>query len=195
MAEVPDTDGVTPGPGPAPAAGPNDADLRALLDDERRAEAVADRRRAHWLGRQSSAAATVAGLLVDLGEREQLVAVTTCSARALRGVVMTLGLDFCALRGVNGEVTLVALGAIASVRPEPGTGRPVGDRDVSSSAELVGVLADLAAERTVVSVHTVADDALTGTLVTVGVDLVTVLTPSADAVSVPLGAVVAVVLP
>lgn len=179
---------------PGAARGPSDQDLRALLDDERQAEAVADRRRSHWLGRQASASGNLVGLLVDLGEREQLVTVTTCCARPLRGVVTALGLDFCALRGLSGDLTLVSLGAISSLRPEPGTGHPVGDRDVSSPAELAVVLADLAAERAAASVHTVADEALTGTLQSVGIDLLTVVTATGDAVAVPLAAIADVVL-
>ncbi|MGI8756417.1 MAG: hypothetical protein ACR2MB_11275 [Acidimicrobiales bacterium] len=193
MAEVPEGDegdDVTPGF----AGDPRDQDLRALLDDERQAEAVADRRRSHWLGRQASASGNLAGLLEDLGEREQLVTVTTCCARPLRGVVTTLGLDFCALRGSSGDLTLVALRSISSLRPEPGTGHPVGDRDVSSPATLAGVLGDLAAERTAASVHTLADEALTGTLQSVGIDLLTVATAAGDAIAVPLAAIADVVL-
>lgn len=176
--------------------GTSDRELQDLIDHERRDDAVDLRRRAHWLERQAAAGATLAGLLVDLGERAQLVAVTSGSARQVRGVVVTLGTDFCGLRCANGERAMVALAAIGTVRPEPGTGHPVGDRTVHHAASLAGELAELAAGSPSVSVHTATGEAVTGELRAVGVDLLTVVSvTTGDAISVPLANVADIALP
>lgn len=172
-----------------------DTDLRALLDLQRATDAAAQRRREHWLRQQSAEEGTFAGVLLDLGEREQLLALTTVTGRVLRGVIRTIGGDFVGLRSPAGEGALVPLKAIASISPEPGSGPTVGDRVVQVDASLSTVLGNLAAERPWVSLHTLAGMALAGELRAVGQDLL-VLRCGADGTTyVPMSTVGDVMLP
>lgn len=162
-------------PGPADGGhGDLDAGLRDLTDHQRAREAADERRRAHWLHQQSADEGTFAGVLLDLGEREVALAVSTVGGRTLRGVVRTVGADFVGLRAPGGEGGLVPLGAIVAVRPEPGTAASVGDRVVEVDAALASVLATLAGERPWVSLHTRSGQGFAGELRSVGRDLLTV---------------------
>jgi hypothetical protein len=188
---------VTPepadGPAGAPRAGPLDRALRDLTDDQRRADAVVARRREQWLRRQSEEEGTFHGVLTDLAERGPLLAVRTRSARVARGALCTLGHDFLTLRGPTGERTVVPLGVVTSVHPEPGTATTVGDRAgpaaERTAATLDVILAELAAERPPVTVHTTAGDRITGRLWWVGRDVAAVRGGNTTESYIPLTAV------
>lgn len=172
-----------------------DADLRDLTDEQRAAAAADARRREHWLHLQATDEGTFGGVLLDLGEREQSLAVSTRTGRTLRGVIRTIGTDFVGLRSPGGEGALVPLGAITVIRPEPGSAPTVGDRLVRMDASLATVLRDLAAERPWVSLHTVANDGLAGELRSVGQDLLVLRSHTGENTYVPLATVGDVVLP
>ena len=175
---------------------PFDHDLRELLDHGRRTEAADERRRRHWLRRQAEESGTLAGVLLDLGEREQPVVVGTRSGRRLRGVVRTLGTDFIGLRTPTGDGALVPLRAITSVRPEPGAARTLGDRLVRVDGLFGGVLGELAAGHPHVSIHTVDGAQHVGELQATGQDVVTLSAPASGASTyLPLDAVSDVSLP
>lgn len=171
------------------ARGPVDRALQDLTDDTRALDAAADRRRQQSLRRQAAASGTWRGTLVDLAERGVLVACSTGPGRSLRGRIGTIGLDFVGLTAPNGQRVLVALAAVGSVRPEPGTGTTIGDRRVTQDRTLAAALADLADEDRAVIVHTIAGDAVSGTLRTVGVDVVSVRPAGAAEVYVALATV------
>lgn len=174
---------------------PSDADLRVITDEQRAADAAAQRRREHWLLRQAGEAGTFEGVLVDLGEREQLLALSTTTGRVLRGVIRTIGADFVGLRAPSGEGALVPLAAITVARPEPGSRPSVGDRLVQVDTTLLGVLANLASERPWVSLHSLGGETIAGHLREVGRDQV-VLRTSADLDAyVPVQAISDVALP
>ena len=154
-----------------------DHHLRDLFDDEQRADAVRNRRREHGLRRQAEEAGQLAGVLLDLGEREQLVVVATSAGRNLRGVVRTVGGDFIGLRSPAGDGALVPLSAIAAVRTEPGAERTVGDRVVRMDGSLVAVLTDLAAGRPFVAIHTADGRRIAGELRSTGHDVLTLELP------------------
>jgi len=183
---------------PADADGGSDrfaADLRALTDQQRADQAAGARRRAQSLRTQSAEAGSFAGVLVDLGEREQSLAISTLSGRTLRGVIRTIGADFVGLRGPSGEGCLVALAAIAVARAEPGAAPSLGDRVVEVDTGLAGVLAGLAPERPWLSVHTASGEALTGSLLRVGLDVLAVRSDAGATAYVPLRNLSDVVLP
>lgn len=111
---------------------------------------------------------------MDLGERRVPVIVATRSGRRLGGTVATLGADFVGVRTSDGGRALVRLAAVTVVRPAPREARTVGDRLVEVDAAFPEVLAELAAERPSVAVHTDDGEVTRGRLLAVGHDLVTV---------------------
>lgn len=172
-----------------------DADLRNLTDDERAAAAADARRRQHWLHQQAADEGSLGGVLLDLGERKQLVALSTAGGRTVRGVIATMGTDFVGLRSPGSERVLVPLAAITAIRPEPGTTPTVGDRLVHVDASIGAVLHGLAAERPWVSLHTAAEDGAAGELRSVGQDVLVLRSLAGEATYVPLATVTDVVVP
>ncbi|MCU1497495.1 MAG: hypothetical protein JWM47_1448 [Acidimicrobiales bacterium] len=172
-----------------------DADLRAITDQQRALDAAQARRREHNLRAQAGEAGNFVGVLADLGEGEQPVAMSTGTGRVLRGVIRTLGSDFVGLRGPGGDGTLVSMAAICAVRSEPGRAPTMGDRMVQLTSTLGGVLGDLASERPWLTLHTTSGDALVGRLVRVGLDVVVLRTQSDGSGYVPLAKINDVVLP
>ncbi len=169
---------------------PTDEDLLDFLDDQRRADAVVQRRQTYWLGRQIDAGAHLAGLLLDLGERGQMVGISTGGGRSPRGEISLLGADFCGLVSPTGALVLVAFTAIETIRPEPGTGSPVGDRIVEQAVDLGSTLAELAPDRPALSVHTNRGETITGRLRTAGPDLLSLIPDHGrSAIYVPMTAV------
>ena len=79
-------------------------------------EAADSRMRERWLRRSAEEEAELSGLLLDLAERRAPALVTTTSGRRHTGRLAAVGADFVALRSDDDRITLVALGALASVR-------------------------------------------------------------------------------
>lgn len=172
-----------------------DADLRNLTDDERAAAAAGARRRQHWLHQQATDEGSLGGVLLDLGERKQLVALSTTGGRTLRGVVATMGTDFVGVRSPGGESVLVPFAAITAIRPEPGTTPTVGDRLVRVDASLATVLHGLAAQRPWVSLHAGSEDGAAGELRSVGRDVLVLRSLAGESTYVPLASVSDVMVP
>lgn len=148
-----------------------DAALTRLTDDQRAADAVEARRREQSLRLQSAESGSFAGVLTDLAERGDPVALSTVTGRRLRGSIISLGSDHLRIQTATGEHSLVPIASVASVRSAPGGPATVGDRDVSGTRELASVLADLAVERPRAAVHLLGGEAVTGTLWSAGQDL------------------------
>jgi hypothetical protein len=146
--------------------------LRAVAADRVRDAATA-RSRTHWLVRQAEEDGTLVGVLADLAERGEPVVCVTGTGRRHVGVLEALGADFVALRGAAGGTVLVALGALAQVRTQPGATAVSGDRPVRVERRLAEVLADLVGERPDVVVGTGAAE-VRGALRSVGRDVGTV---------------------
>lgn len=157
-----------------------DRDLRRFTDEVRRADAVASRRREMWLRRQSEDEGTFHGLLVDLAERQGSMAFHTRAGRVVRGLAVTLGADFIAISGAPDGTSLVPLSMVMAVSPEPGTTTSVGDRPEKTTATFAGTLADLAAGRPPVTLHTTAAGRAAGRLWSVGRDFGVVRAPVGD---------------
>jgi hypothetical protein len=166
-------------PGKAPSSGrllgeSLDTRIDRWVAEARVDEAARRRVRERWLRHQAEEDATVAGVLADVAERGAPVALHARGGRRHRGEVRALGRDFVALRSATSDV-VVALAAITSVHIEPGRRATVGDRSVMTSLRLSDVLVELAAERVAaLLVTTGGDDAVAGTLQSVGRDVVVV---------------------
>jgi hypothetical protein len=152
-----------------------DRELVRLGDEVRTTDAARSRSRAHWLRHQADEEATLAGVLVDLAERGDLVALTTASGRRHRGQLRSVAGDFCVLHAASGHQVLVSFTALASVRCEPGRPAAGGDRDIVSRRSLADHLAALADRRPRLTVTTRApDETVSGVLRSVGRDVLVV---------------------
>jgi hypothetical protein len=90
--------------------------LERLAAETRADDAVDERRRAGWLGRQAEEEATLAGVLVDLAERGGAIVVTTTAGRNHRGRVRAVGRDFVVVGTDPGRDVLVRFAGVAQVR-------------------------------------------------------------------------------
>ncbi len=154
------------------------AALSGWAADARADEAGRARARASWLQRQAAAEATLPGLLVDLAERGVDVVIDLAAGEhTARGRLRAVGDDFAVLSTRAGHLCLVAIPAIAAVRTV-GAARlpePSGDRQPPLTTGLADALALLAADRPPVQLVLLPSGrTVTGQLVSVGVDLVTV---------------------
>ena len=153
------------------------ADVERWAAEVRARDAADARVRERWLRRSAEEEAELAGVLLDLAERGVTAVITTSSGRRHPGRVAAVGSDFVAMRTGGDRTTLVALGALASVRVDGvggTTGGPaVGRRSVTVS--MADVLAHAVGRRPRVQAHC---DAATvaGELRSVGADVVTLLT-------------------
>ena len=152
-------------------------DIERWVADARAEEAAGERVRERWLRQQAEEAGTFAGVLVDLAEGVATVAVTVTSGRRHLGRIVAVGADFVALRGENGRLVLLALAAVARVRPAPPGRRVAGEaREVTGAppdVTLADVLAQAVDGRPRLSVH-LAGDSLVGELRAVGADVLSV---------------------
>ena len=157
--------------------GPTDADLTALLDAERGAQAARERSQERWLRQAALEEARLAGVLLDAAEQRLSVTVTTVSGRRHIGVVAMVGQDCCGMVTSGGTRTYVRTAAITVVqhdrllRPVPAAA----DRPAPVPTRLTDLLADLVDERPVVAfVSAGGTEAVVGRLLAVGVDVATV---------------------
>lgn len=142
--------------------------------DARADDAAAARSRERWLRQQADEEATFAGVLLDLAERREPVVVHTTGGRRHHGVLGAVGLDHCTVVASGGRCVLLARDAIASVRAAAGATAPGGDRVVTATTRLVDALTALAGNRPRVQIAVRGEhDAMSGRLVAVGQDVVT----------------------
>lgn len=160
-----------------------------LADEAAAADAAGERARTRWLRQQAAEEATLAGTLLDLAESGATAAVQTASGRVHRGHVSRVGADFVAV-----DDTWIRFASIVTIRPS-GRHRDGGaPRAAVHATRFNEALGERAPERPSVVVGTATGEALRGTLVAVGVDVLTLtLAPDGDARDgvcvVPLGAV------
>ncbi|MCU1353194.1 MAG: hypothetical protein JWM05_2403 [Acidimicrobiales bacterium] len=148
--------------------------LERWLAEQRVADAADERRREGWLRRLAAEQGTMAGVLVDLAERERPVVLHVHPGRRCRGTIRTVGRDFVGLGTEGCERVLLATRAISSVRPEPSTPASVGHRAVHVATSLADVLQTLAGDQPHVAVTTLDGGAVTGSLRSVGDDVLVV---------------------
>jgi hypothetical protein len=147
------------------------------LAEVRAADAVDSRVRERWLRSQAAESSTWTGILVTLAEAVTPVVVTTSAGRRHTGLVTTVGDDFIGVRRAEEQLTLLAMGAIASVEPlGRGQTTPVdGEANHSSpvSVTLRDVLERAAGDRPRL-ILTAGGTRVTGQLLAVGADVATV---------------------
>jgi hypothetical protein len=173
--------------------------LRLWASEQAVGEAAAARRRQRWLTTQAEETATLLGSLVDLAEGKVTVAVHT-AADSYGGVIRGVGRDFFVLDRPGSPPVAVAVGAIRSVteagppRPARAAGAGVGDREPPLDLRLVDMLGVLAADRQSARLQLDGGHVVTGSLRSVGVDVVVVVPDDAARrpVVVPLASVHAV---
>jgi hypothetical protein len=174
-----------------------DALLAALgrwAADERGAEAGRQRSRERWLRQRATGSATFTGILTDLAEGGAEVVVTT-SARTWSGAVVGMGRDFCVLEDRGGGGILVATAAVTAVAATGGgrhsgrPGDPAGERTPPIGLRLIDALGVLAGERSPVLLSLGPEHQVTGDLIAVGSDVVTVRVerPAGTLTHIPLG--------
>jgi hypothetical protein len=137
-----------------------------LADESRAADAVRRRTQARWLRQQAAEEATLAGVLVDVSERGDVVSLRSVSGRTHRGVVSFVGGDHV----VVGDVW-VRLAAVVALRFAGDAA--TGDRTPPRDTRLVESLAQLAPDRPAVVVVALDGSSLRGELVGVGADVLT----------------------
>jgi hypothetical protein len=173
---VPDPGARPPRP-PRPLLGPVSDGLAGALArwaaDARADEAGAARARERWLRRQAEEEASVAGVLCDLAERGVPVVVGTMPDGQHRGTVSAVASAFVVL-SVGAREVLLALDAVAVVRPEPGAATPVGDRPVDVELRLIDALSYLLEERARVLVRVRSGERVAGELRALGRDVVSI---------------------
>jgi hypothetical protein len=143
--------------------------------DERVGAAADARRRERWLRQQASEEATLVGTLVDLAEEYVDVAIVV-GARTVTGRITGVGRDALVLADHLDAVTVVALAPIVAVRVagrRPGAGEASGTRPPAGSWSLADALDALAAERNPVRLGVRGGELLSGEVVAVGDDVVT----------------------
>lgn len=186
--------------------GEQSENLEALLADAVAAEAAHQRSADRLLRQAAAEEATFAGVLVDLAERGDRVAVRTAAGRVHRGVLRAVGRDFAVVQpdgraGSSGDSrppVFVRLAAVTSVgtvdAPTGATGAigATGDRRPPLEASLAAVLGGLAPDRPQVQVGVAGDSAfVAGELVSAGFDVVVLRRPAAV---VPVAAITEIVL-
>lgn len=152
------------------------ADLARWSSEQQVDEAVRARTRERWMRQRAGEEASFSGLLLDLAEQAIPVVLRTTTGRSHRGPIVAVGQDFLALSAPGSRAVFVSTGAIASIRPEPGT--RVGDapsgRSGAVPSRLVDVLLGLSADRPRVQIHA-GGEPVAGELRSVGIDVVSVL--------------------
>ena len=173
--------------------------LEALLADAVAAEAARQRSGERMLRQAAAEEATFAGVLVDLAERGERVAVRTVGGRVHRGVVRAVGRDFAVVQSetrtstdTGGPRVFVRLAAVTSVRTTDTPADVTGDRRPPLDTSLAAVLGGLAPDRPRVQVGVAGEGAyITGELVSAGFDVLVLRRPTTVT---PVGAIAEVVV-
>jgi hypothetical protein len=146
-------------------------ELDRFLDEARLAEAARARQQERWLRQVDEEGASLVGALVDLAEGGGQVALETI-AGLHRGCIDLVARDFCILRSERDEVW-VTYSSLSVVRPDVASRQATasGNR-VAADLHLVDGLAALVGDRPRLTLILQAGRRVTGTLVGVGFDVV-----------------------
>lgn len=137
-------------------------------------DAAAERSRQRWLAQQAAESSTLVGLLLDMAERRGEVTLRSPS-RAYHGRVAAVGSDFCVVEDVSQLAVILRLSALVGVQPaEPAPATTGPGRRSALSMGLAEALSLLAADRQPVRVATASTETVTGELLSLGLDVLTV---------------------
>ena len=168
-------------------------ELTRFLAEQRADAAAASRARERWLRQAAEEEATVAGVLLDLAERADVVVVAVGGERRHRGRVGAVGEDFVSLRTDQAEV-LVRIDAVTSIRAD-GPPPEGATRACALDLTLAEALAALAGDRPQVLLVGRDGSRLSGEVRSVGRDVLALRpTDGGGTVHVPLAPLVEVVL-
>lgn len=144
--------------------------------DQRVVEAAAARAQERSLREQAGAAATWAGVLLDLAEQGAEVVLSVAAMRRT-GWLVGVGPDYCVVEQRGGRPAILSMSAITSVTPAPSVGAsasPAGDRAPVLEMSFAAALGALADEQTPVGLWVGPGDRIEGELIAAGQDVVTV---------------------
>ena len=165
-------------------------DLSRWAGEARVDDAAAERRRSSWLRRQDDESLTLAGLLIDLTERGQTVAVALDTGRRHHGSIAAVGPDLLALDTTGGLRVLLALASVVSVRT---TGdQPVvrgGGQTPATDLRFVRAIEQWSGDRGVITVVSRGGETTAGALEVVGRDVLTLRPTNGGIVYVALASV------
>jgi hypothetical protein len=145
---------------------------------EQARQAALGRARQRSLEEQARASATFTGLLVDSAEASTPV-VVVIGAERRNGRIAGVGRDFFVLETPSGQAMLVATAALSALWSAESAGSmpagpPAGDRQAPLRLSLAAALAALAEEHLPVEVLLAGGHRLSGRLLSVGEDLLSV---------------------
>lgn len=156
---------------------PTDADLAALLDQERGLTAARARGAQRWLRQQGLEEAQLTGVALGAAEQHESVTIRTTAGRSHTGMVTAVGADFLAVQSTGGALVYIAMRAVALLQSDRALAAvPAGDaRDAPLTMTLQNALADLAGERPEVAIVSEGNpQPVPGQLLAVGVDVLSV---------------------
>ncbi len=136
-------------------------------------DAIAARRREHWLEQAASEETTLVSVLADLAERQRPLALHMSTGGRHVVSITALGTDFVAARASAGTELLIRTDAITAVRSQPREPIAHSGTAVHLERSLVAALSDLAPERLDVRVTVGGGEVVSGELRSVGLDVAT----------------------
>jgi len=147
--------------------------MARLVAEQRNEDAARTRARERALRAAATTDATLAGVIVDLAERAEPVAVRTTAGRSLTGRLLAVARDAVALEAAD-ATTYIPLSAIVVLRARTRRAdEPAGSRSMPA-VSLAAVLAALAPERPTVGLMVAGDPTMwRGELRAVGADVLT----------------------
>lgn len=155
-----------------------------LLDEAKADAQMQARIRERWLRRQAAESATLVGTLLDLAESGVGVSISSMGGRRHDGTIVGLGTDVVVLAD-RGEHVAVRLSAVTLVRPHPGsaTGLASGDRPAALDLGFIELLARVVDDEPEVAIAFVIGETAAGTLLAVGIDIVSLrVAPGVDGI-------------
>ena len=166
-----------------------DAQLHALTDDERRAEAIKRRRRQSDRRVAAALSGTFVGTLTEIFETGSVVTVLTRSGSNFRGTIAALGPEIVVLTvGANAQVVL-RQEAIEGLR-EFGSGHDRTVETIAHGPELADILDQWTNENRRLSLTLSRGNTVAGQLSRVGLDqVVLVLDGDGETMTIPLAGI------
>jgi hypothetical protein len=166
-------------------------ELTALVDTGV-ADAANDERNAiRWSSTINEETATWIGTWLNLAETEELVSFSTCVGSRHTLKIAMVGSDVVVGTEASGSTIFVALSAVETLQIS--TRRPAaGDREVDGIG-MQSLLFQIAGERPEVSVRTFSGSMLTGVLLNVGADVLSIRSETGAVTALPISRVAEVV--
>jgi hypothetical protein len=127
--------------------------------------AARSRSRTRWQHQLAIEEGTWPGLLCDLAETEARTVIDTHIGRRLQGSIVAVGADFVTVATTAGGHVVLATAAISAIHLAPGQSGPIGRVSPPDQTTLRELLAELAAEKPVLTWHLTDRTSVVGQLV------------------------------